>query len=130
MVGCYRHIQISEDATLYALHRAILDSFDFDNDHLHSFYMSNRPWDRMSEYSSPTNDFVDHQHHSDVVSLSNFNLQKGDKFLEIYDFGDCWHFQIRVLRVLDEPTELTAILKTVGHIDQYRNYDDEYEDED
>ena len=40
--GCYRHIQISENETLYDLHEAILDSFGFDDDHMHAFFMNNR----------------------------------------------------------------------------------------
>jgi len=51
--GCYRHIQISENATLYRLSSAILDSVGFDNDHLHSFFMSNHFWDSDNEYASP-----------------------------------------------------------------------------
>ena len=43
--GFYRHIQIGEKATLFELSSIILDSVGFDDDHLHSFFMSNRAWD-------------------------------------------------------------------------------------
>jgi hypothetical protein len=48
--GCYRHIRISGKATLEELSDAILDAFDFDNDHLHAFFMNNRAWDDMDCY--------------------------------------------------------------------------------
>ncbi len=31
--GCYRHIRISAGATLYKLHKAILNAFNFEDDH-------------------------------------------------------------------------------------------------
>ena len=37
-VGCYRHIKISSNATLFELHKIILESFGFDDDHLHAFF--------------------------------------------------------------------------------------------
>jgi len=47
--GCYRHIQISEGATLQKLSSAILAAFEFFDDHLHSFFMNNRAWDQDAE---------------------------------------------------------------------------------
>ena len=42
--GCYRHIQISANAALYKLHQAILKAFEFEDDHLHAFFMDNKRW--------------------------------------------------------------------------------------
>ena len=42
--GCYRHIQIAASATLYRLHKAILDAFEFVDDHMHAFFMDNHLW--------------------------------------------------------------------------------------
>ena len=35
--GCYRHIQISQKASLFRLHEAILEAFEFEDDHAHAF---------------------------------------------------------------------------------------------
>lgn len=51
----FRKIEIRADHTLLTLHRAIQEAFDFDDDHLFSFYMSGRAWDRSTEYSLPEN---------------------------------------------------------------------------
>jgi hypothetical protein len=122
--GCYRHIQISERGTLYELHGVILDSFDFYDDHMHAFFMNNRAWDYHEEYVCPGGELDSGRGFSDKAKLSKFHLQKGDKFLYIFDFGDDWRFQIKVLRVIDEPTESPDILKTVGYVSQYGEEED------
>ncbi|NCB53103.1 MAG: hypothetical protein EOM54_14695, partial [Clostridia bacterium] len=42
--GCYRHLKISDQATLEELSDEILEAFDFINDHAHAFFLNNRPW--------------------------------------------------------------------------------------
>jgi len=44
--GCYRHVQIAQDATLENLSDAILQAFSFDDDHMHAFFMDNVAWSR------------------------------------------------------------------------------------
>jgi hypothetical protein len=129
--GCYRHIQISESATLFDLSSAILDSVGFYNDHLHSFFMDNRAWSEDAAYSCPNSELDGACGFTDQVRLSKFHLVKGDKFLYIFDYGDDWRFHIRVLRVIDKPTRTPLVLKSVGEISQYgRGWDDEDDDED
>jgi len=123
--GCYRHIQISENATLYELHEEILDSFDFCDDHMHAFFMTNRAWDNDGEYICPDGDLDWALEFSDMVKLSDFHLSKGSKFLYIFDFGDEWRFQIKVLRVIDEPIKVSTVLRSVGQISQYGDDDDD-----
>ena len=50
--GCYRHIQISANATLYKLHQAILEAFEFMDDHAHAFFMDNKTWSQYDAYYS------------------------------------------------------------------------------
>jgi len=125
--GCYRHIQISESSTLYALHEYILSLFNFDDDHLHAFYMSNRAWDSSSAYASPDDDLDYAVGYTTETKLSYFNLVKGYKFLYLFDFGDEWRFQIKVLRVLEEKTSRPLLLKSVGEVHQYGYYEEEEE---
>ena len=123
--GCYRHIQISDNATLYKLHEAILDSFEFFDDHMHAFFMNNRAWDKDAEFVCPGGALDYAQGFSDKVKLSKFYLKKGDKFLYIFDFGDDWRFQIKVLRVIDESTKTPTVLKSIGLVSQYGEDEDE-----
>jgi hypothetical protein len=103
---------------------------DFDDDHLHAFFMNNRAWDSSARFGSSRVDLDDARGFSDEARLSRFHLQKGDKFLYIFDFGDDWRFQIKVLRVIDEPTKYPDILKSVGQVSQYGNEEEEEEDDD
>ena len=123
--GCYRHIQIGEGATLLALSSAILDAFDFFDDHMHSFFMNNRAWDADAEYMCPVGELDGARGYSNKVKLSMFRLGKGDKFLYIFDYGDEWRFQIKVLRILEEPTARPIVLKSVGYVSQYNDDDEE-----
>ena len=123
--GCYRHIQIGEGATLSALSNAILGAVGFDDDHLSSFFMNNRAWDEEAEFVCPRGYLDNAQGFTDEVELSQFSLAKGDKFMYLYDYGDEWRFQIKVLRVIDGPTAWPVILKSVGQVSQYDDNDDE-----
>jgi Plasmid pRiA4b ORF-3-like protein len=49
----WRKIELEADQTLEDLHLAIQDAFEFDNDHLYSFFMSGRAWDQSTEYCLP-----------------------------------------------------------------------------
>ena len=121
----------SFDNSLMQLSSAILDSVDFFDDHLHSFFMSNRAWDEDSEYACPGGGDLDGAYgSSDKAKLTKFRLRKGDKFLYIFDYGDEWRFHIKVLRIINEPTQTPIVLKSVGEIEQYDfDEDDEYDGE-
>ncbi len=49
----WRKVELTADQTLEDLHFAIQDAFDFDADHLYSFFMSGRAWDASTEYMLP-----------------------------------------------------------------------------
>lgn len=131
--GCYRHIKISGKATLEEFSDAILEAFEFDNDHLHAFFMSNRAWDNFDCYYSP---YADNGYPSSAnIKLQFASLEIGKKFLYIFDFGDEWQFSCKVLNVLYEDTKSPEIVRSKGEAPhQYPDYDgelfdDEYYDE-
>ena len=110
--GCYRHIQISSSATLEQLHRNILSAFGFSDDHPHAFFMNNRLWEPFAAYFSFPFD-------EDTVltsqrKLKQLKLEKGDKFKYLFDFGDEWVFQCKVLQELDVPTDIPGVIRSVG----------------
>lgn len=49
----WRKIEIRADQTLEQLHFAIQGAFALHNDHLYSFFMSGKAWDRSTEYCLP-----------------------------------------------------------------------------
>ena len=128
--GCYRHIQISKSATLYRLHKAIISAFDFEDDHAHAFFMDNHYW---SGYAA----FFSMKMHGDErltksYKLEKLNLSKGDQFKYVFDFGDEWRFQCKVLRELDEQLDVPRVIRSVGESpEQYPEWDEEeWEDAD
>ncbi len=122
--GCYRHIRISGNNTLWDLHAAILDAFDFVDDHAHAFFMDNICWsDEDSYYAEGLEPELRVTH---TYLLDSVGLYKGMKFKYIFDFGDEWVFQCKVLQVLNENTDEPAILKSKGeNPEQYPVWEDE-----
>ena len=122
--GCYRHIQISKSATLYKLHKAIISAFDFEDDHAHAFFMDNHYW---SGYAA----FFSMKMHGDErltksYKLEKLNLSKGDQFKYVFDFGDEWRFQCKVLREVDEQLDIPRVIRSVGESpEQYPQWADE-----
>ena len=48
-----RKVELPAEATLEWLHYAIQDAYNFNADHLYSFFMSGKAWDESSEYTLP-----------------------------------------------------------------------------
>lgn len=126
--GCYRHIQISVNETLEDLADIILWAFDFYNDHAHAFFMNNKPRTDADCFYMAEVDADEEYRHTCDYTLHQLNLQKDDKFLFLFDFGDEWRFQCRVLRTNNEDIEEAMIVRMVGESpEQYPDYDYEYE---
>ena len=49
----WRKIEMRTDQTLEDLHFAIQDAYEWDADHLYSFFMSEKAWDESTEYCLP-----------------------------------------------------------------------------
>lgn len=111
--GCYRHIRISGNNTLEDLHEAIQEAFAFDNDHAYAFFMDNALWSSGDAYYAPGIGELDERDASEFC-LGQLGLSEGRQFKYLFDFGDEWLFQCRVLRVLDERTEKPAVVRVQG----------------
>ena len=99
----WRKIEIAGPQTLDHLHFAIQDAIDWDADHLYSFYMSNRPWDRETEVSSPYAE--DGGRRADRVRIGELDLRPKQKFLYLFDYGDSHAFDVEVVEIRpDMPT--------------------------
>ena len=130
--GCYRHIRISADNTFYELSCAILDAFDFDNDHLHGFFMDNQWWSRNEDMCIWADDMDGEAVHiSKKVTMRQWDLSAGQAFKYLFDFGDEWRFQCKVLKVLEELTDRPQVVRTKGEApEQYPDLEEEDWDED
>lgn len=126
----YRVIEISGQDTLDTLCEAIMDSFEFDMEHLYEFCMDNRMYSQHSYQCRPLFDFLP----STRIELGKLGLVPKQKFSLHYDFGDDWMFTIGVQKIEPEGEYAKpVVLKERGRIIQYPDYEDEdeeWEDED
>lgn len=114
----WRKVEIQSDQTLHSLAYAILDAFKFDYDHLYSFFMSNKLWDKYSEIAHPDSrsdadddvySFLDEIRGTvtpkpkiaDEVKLNSLKLVPKQKFLFLYDYGDCWQFEVEFVKEIE-----------------------------
>lgn len=123
---CYRHIQISKSATLEELADAILDAFEFFNDHAHAFFMDNSAWSMRDCYFMAEVDEDEEYRHTSDYTLAKLSLQKGDAFKFVFDFGEDWRFQCKVLREEAEDLDLPEVIRAIGEApQQYPDWDEE-----
>lgn len=121
----YRVIKISGSATLNGLCKAILDSFDFTDDHLYEFCMDNKMHSRDSYQSSTKMDG-----RSAEIKIDKLGLKEKQKFSLHYDFGDDWMFVINVQKIQEEAGKCkTCVVKSKGKVEQYPDFED-LEDDD
>ncbi len=116
--GCYRHIKISGDCTLMELHSVILKAFEFCDDHAHAFFMDNVVWSQADSYYVPGIERGDRT--TDLYTLEQAGLDVGKKFKYVFDFGDEWTFQCKVLRIEAGAAPVPTVIKGKGDApDQY-----------
>lgn len=124
--ACYRHIRISAGMTLFDLHEAIIDAFEFIDDHAHAFFMNNRIWDDDDSYYS---DMIEEEERFTTdYKLHELELEVGSKFKYVFDFGDEWVFECKLLKILDETTKVPEVILEKGEPPLQYDYDDEDDD--
>ena len=126
--GCYRHLRISDDVSLSKLASCILTAFSFDNDHLHAFFMDDRLWsDYDSYYCEFANEYT--RPTTEETKFWQTDLKEGRKFKFLFDFGDEWVFQCKVLHIENRLADIPLVVRSVGAApEQYPDWDDSDED--
>jgi hypothetical protein len=126
--GCYRHIRISGKNTLFDLHSAILKAFKFDDEHAHAFFMDNVKWSEEDCYYM--SGIENYYRSTDRFRLNQIGFYKGMPFKYIFDFGDEWLFQCKILRILDEPTQEPVVVRSKGKAPEQYEWYMEWDDDD
>ena len=125
-------IALGGQQTLADLHNAIQTAFHFDFDHLYSFFMSGRAWDRHGEYAAIAEGGggAKPAHQARIEQL---DLKAGSTFLYLFDYGDEHHFFVRVEEITpsDRPLEQAHIERAPADPPpQYEGDEDEDDEED
>jgi hypothetical protein len=84
---------------LSSLHKAIFNAFDRFDEHLYSFFMSNKPYDKDSEYTLPDPDEYRWETDATRIRIDTLRLQRGQKFLYLFDYGDQWWHEVEVVGI-------------------------------
>ncbi|MBR1623000.1 MAG: hypothetical protein IJ675_03730, partial [Pseudobutyrivibrio sp.] len=104
-------------ATLDDLADLILESVGFDDDHLYDFEIDGEYYERMPSDFDPCE--------KSNVKIYSTSLKKGTKFFFNFDYGDCWRFEIKVAKVIDESGNIKPeIIESTGTVEQYPSWDD------
>lgn len=129
MPSVWRTIKLRQNQTLHQLHLAIQRAFNWDDDHLYSFFLSGRPWDRHTEYAGPGADGA----RSARARLDSLGLHSGQRFLYLFDYGDELLHDVEVLSISDHsgPGRYPQILEEHGEAPpQYPALEEDWEEED
>ncbi|NJN22783.1 MAG: plasmid pRiA4b ORF-3 family protein, partial [Leptolyngbya sp. RL_3_1] len=89
----WRRIAITGEATLANLSELILDSVDFDHDHLDQFTYKTFNG-RTVEVCHP--DVMRGSLTTEDVQIGRLPLAPGSTLEYLFDFGDCWRFQVQL----------------------------------
>ena len=122
----WRKIEISEGQTLDDLHSAILDSVDFDDDHLYSFFLSGRAWDDSTQYASPHAD----GRSAARVKIKDLRLRMKQKFLYLFDYGDEHRFEVQLMEINPDAPKNVRYPRVVEEHGEPPNQYEDWEDED
>lgn len=117
----YRILEIGGNRSFADLSRAILKAFDFDEEHLYMFSLSQKPYDPQGIYHP----MEEEKNKADKVRILDVQLTKKKKILYLYDFGDDWMFDITVEdKQKSDRNCRTKVLEAQGELEQYLNYED------
>jgi len=121
----WRKIEIAENQTLDDLHSAILDSVDFADDHLYSFFISGRAWDKSTEYASPHADGAN----AARMKIKDLRLRMKQKFLYLFDYGDEHRFEVQLMEINPDASKKIRYPKVVEEHGESPSQYEEWEDE-
>ena len=120
----WRIIEIKENQMLSSLHKAIFNAFNRFDEHLYSFFMSNKPYDKDSEYTLPDHDGDEVGKYASRVRIDTLHLQPGQKFLYLFDYGDEWWHEVELIGLRDEVPRRKYPRVTKKHGKSPPQYDD------
>ena len=100
----WRIIDIKGNQMLSSLHKAIFKAFDRFEEHQYSFFLSNKPFDRESEYTSPGIGTDGTGKLATRIRIDSVELYGGPKFLYLFDYGDEWWHEVELISVTERVT--------------------------
>lgn len=120
----WRRIALSSDMMLSDLSSLILESVDFDTDHLDMFRYKNQ----VGRTVEVVHRYADGSPSTNEVRVGDLPLVEGASMTYIFDFGDWWEFavQLETIQPDDARSDYAEILTSHGDAPpQYPDWDEE-----
>lgn len=96
-----RRLALPANRTLADLHALIQEAFEWDDDHLYSFWLDGKFWGAdETEYTLPF-DLDERGASSSEVRMDTLRLAQGQKIAYIFDFGDEWRVSLKLTEIRD-----------------------------
>ena len=114
-----RTIEIEDKQTLYDLHINIQDLFDWDNDHMFSFYLGEKLFDRNNEYSAnPLGEHMVSSYGKQSKSAAKTELRDLDlpmdfSFWYLFDYGNELVHKVTVEKIREMKPEESGFPKLI-----------------
>lgn len=130
----YRTIELRSEDTLEDLHLAIQDAFEWDNDHLYSFFMNGELYDDRFRFQCPLeltmpSPFEEETFPSTYETvIGKLGLTLKHTFLYFFDYGDSHQFNVEVVDIRSNagPGKYPRVVDQKGEVpEQYPSYDDD-----
>jgi hypothetical protein len=114
-----RTIEIKDKQTLYDLHITIQHLFGWDNDHMFSFYLSEKLFDRDYEYSANplgehlVSNYGKQSKPATDAELRDLDIQMGFSFWYLFDYGDELVHKVTVEKIREMKSEESGFPKLI-----------------
>lgn len=99
----WRKVALSAKNSMEDLHKIIIQAFQFDDDHLYSFFMDGKLWSDIC-IVSPDDDYG--HTHATHVQIGKMSLFIKQKFLYLFDYEAEWVFVVEVDEIEEGLNEL------------------------
>jgi hypothetical protein len=128
----WRELELTGGQTLGDLGEAIPLAFGFDDPHLWSFFLSGKPWDGATEYArSPSPSDGRPALAADRLRIRD--ALAGKEFLFLFDYGDEWHFGVRLVCTSTAPApdaQYPRVVASRGQVPpQYPPVEEEWDEQ-
>ncbi|MDX2361828.1 MAG: hypothetical protein QNK23_13545 [Crocinitomicaceae bacterium] len=116
----FRDILISDGDNFEAFYKAIKNAYQFTEDQMASFYMSNENWDKGFEISLFDMSFGEDSEQilpgvMNTSLLSQYVKEADQKIILVHDFLRMWIFLIELIGYTEETPESPKMILSVGN---------------
>ncbi len=108
----HRVIEAVPANTLHDLQTAIQDAFEWDTDHLYSFFLTSRPFDYRFTFENPRSDSENRT--ADLVAVGDLGLRRGQKFTYLFDYNHTFEIVVKGVKGQREKGEYPRLVESVG----------------